>query len=109
MRSSAFAWLLLAASVLAEVLGTIALRHADGFTRLIPALLTAALYALAIWLMALSVRQLDRGLAYAVWAGAGTALIAIIGMFAFGESLHALRLLGIAMILAGVVTLNLSA
>ena len=109
MRSSAFAWLLLAASVLAEVLGTIALRHADGFTRLIPALLTAALYALAIWLMALSVRQLDVGVAYAVWAGAGTALIAIIGMLAFGESAHALRLLGIAMIIAGVVTLNLSA
>lgn len=109
MRSSAFAWLLLAASVLAEVLGTIALRHADGFTRLLPALLTATLYALAIWLMALSVRQLDVGVAYAVWAGAGTALIAIIGMLAFGESAHALRLLGIAMIIAGVVTLNLSA
>ena len=59
--------------------------------------------------MALSVRQLDVGVAYAVWAGAGTALIAIIGMLAFGESAHALRLLGIAMIIAGVVTLNLSA
>jgi len=109
MRSSAFAWLLLAGSVLAEVLGTIALRHADGFTRPIPALSTAALYALAIWLMSLSVRQLDVGLAYAVWAGAGTALIAVIGMLAFGESAHVLRLLGVGMIIAGVVTLNLSA
>lgn len=53
---SVIAWLLLAASVLAEVLGTLALRQADGFTRLVPSLLTATFYSLAIWLMSLSVR-----------------------------------------------------
>ena len=71
-----FSWLLLAASIAAEVVGTLALRHADGFTRALPSAVVAAAYALAIWLMALAVRQLEVGLAYAVWAGAGTALIA---------------------------------
>ncbi|MCX2864135.1 multidrug efflux SMR transporter [Paucibacter sp. PLA-PC-4] len=109
MRSSSTAWWLLAASVLAEVLGTVALRHADGFTRFLPSLACAALYGLAIWLMSLSVRHLDLGLAYAVWAGAGTALTACVGIWLFGESMHAPRLLGIALIVAGVAVLNLSA
>ncbi len=109
MRSHALAWLLLVASILAEVLGTVALRHADGFTRPMPSIVTAALYATAIWLMSLSVRQLDVGLAYAVWAGAGTALTAVIGMALFSEPTHASRLLGISLIVVGVVTLHLGA
>ena len=74
MRSHALAWLLLAASIAAEVVGTIALRYADGFTRLWPSLAVGSLYALAIWLMSLSVQHLEVGLAYAVWAGVGTIL-----------------------------------
>lgn len=106
MGSSFIAWLLLAASVLAEVLGTIALRHADGFTRLVPSLLTTALYGLAIWLMSLSVRRLDMGLAYAVWAGTGTASIACLGMVFFAEPTSAVRFIGIALIVAGTVVLH---
>ncbi|MGN8083998.1 DMT family transporter [Variovorax sp. 22077] len=101
------AWLLLAASIAAEVFGTIALRHADGFTRWWPSLLTCGLYAFAIWLMSLAVRHLDVGLAYAVWAGVGTALTAVVGMLWFGEAVHASRLIGIALIVGGVVILNL--
>lgn len=109
MRSPALAWLLLAASVFAEVLGTVALRHADGFTRPIPSILTAAFYAVAIWLMSLSAWQLDIGLAYAIWAGASTALTAVVGIVLFSEPAYAARLLGIAMIIVGVVVLNLGA
>jgi small multidrug resistance pump len=102
-----FSWLLLAASIAAEVVGTIALRHADGFTRALPSAVTATAYALAIWLMALAVRQLEVGLAYAVWAGAGTALIAVCGVWLFGEAVTLARCLGVAMIVLGVVVLHL--
>ena len=107
MRSHALAWLLLAASIAAEVAGTIALRYADGFTRLWPSLVVGSLYALAIFLMSVSVRHLEVGLAYAVWAGFSTALTALVGMVWFGEAIHAARLMGIAFIVVGVVSLNL--
>ncbi|RYF48051.1 MAG: multidrug efflux SMR transporter [Comamonadaceae bacterium] len=107
MREHTLAWLLLAASIAAEVLGTIALRHADGFTRLWPSLAVGWLYALAIWLMSLSVRHLEVGLAYAVWAGVGIAVTAVVGMLWFGESFHTARLVGLGFVVAGVVCLNL--
>lgn len=106
MNSHLLAWLLLAASIAAEVAGTIALRYADGFTRVLPSLAVACFYALAIWLMSISVRHLEIGLAYAVWAGVGTALTAVVGMLWFGEAVHAARLTGVALIVAGVVCLN---
>lgn len=107
MHSHALAWLLLAASIAAEVAGTIALRYADGFARLLPSLAAGSLYALAIWLMSVSVRHLEVGLAYAVWAGVGTALTALVGIAWFGEAFHATRLIGIVFIVAGVVCLNI--
>jgi len=107
MRSHAFAWLLLAASIAAEVAGTMALRYADGFTWLLPSLGVGSLYTLAIWLMSISVRHLEIGLAYAVWAGVGTALTALVGMLWFGEASHATRLVGITFIVIGVIFLNL--
>ncbi|ARN21716.1 DMT family transporter [Piscinibacter gummiphilus] len=108
MGHQAFAWLLLVASVLAEVIGTVALRYTDGFTRPLPSLLTAACYAGAIWWMAVAVRHLEVGLTYAIWAGCGTALTALVGIVWFGESAGMLRLAGLAMIVGGVVALNLS-
>lgn len=107
MRESSFAWLVLAASVFAEVAGTLALRYADGFTRLVPSAITGLCYLAAIWLMAISVRYLEVGLSYAVWAGSGTALTALLGILWFGESANLLRLLGLGLIIAGVVALNL--
>jgi len=108
MRSHALAWLLLAASIAAEVVGNIALRYSESFTRLLPSVSVCALYALAIWLMSVSIRTLEVGLAYAVWAGIGTALTAVVGMLWFGESFHLTRLLGITFIVLGVVCLNLN-
>ena len=107
MGPQAFSWLLLGASIAAEVAGTIALRHADGFTRLTPSLVVGVCYAAAIWLMSIAVRHLEVGLAYAVWAGSGTALTAVLGILWFGESTTLPRLAGVAMIIIGVVVLNL--
>jgi len=109
MGLQTFSWLLLAASVVAEVIGTIALRYADGFTRLVPSLVVGTCYAAAIWLMSIAVRQLEVGLAYAVWAGSGTALTAALGMLWFGESATLLRIGGMTAIVVGVVMLNLEA
>lgn len=108
MRDATFAWLVLAVSVLAGIAGTMALRHFDGFTRFIPSVITGLCYASAIWLMAISVRDLEVGLAYAVWAGSGTALTALLGIVLFGESASLLRLSGLGLIIFGVVVLNLS-
>ncbi|SEF31763.1 small multidrug resistance pump [Variovorax sp. YR750] len=103
------AWLLLAASVAAEVAGTMALRFAEGFTRLVPSVVTGACYAAAIWLMSLAVRELGVGLSYAVWAGSGTVLIAVLGMIWLGEPVTLPRIAGVAAIVAGVIVLNLEA
>lgn len=109
MSPQVLAWLLLAASVAAEVAGTVALRHAEGFTRLVPSVITGACYAAAIWLMSVSVRELGMGLGYAVWAGSGTALIAVLGMWWFGEPVTLPRVAGLLAIVVGVVMLNIEA
>ncbi len=108
MKSQTLAWLTLCASILAEVLGTLALRYADGLTKLLPSMAVVGCYAAAIWLMSVAVRHLELGVAYAVWAGAGTALTALLGMIWFGEATSMLRFAGLLFILVGVITLNLS-
>lgn len=109
MTAHAFAWMMLAASVLAEVLGTLALRHADGFSRPLPSLAVVLCYGCAIWWMSISVKHLEMGLTYAVWAGCGTALTALLGIAWYGEGASLMRLSGLACIVVGVVALNLSA
>ncbi|RRS04519.1 multidrug efflux SMR transporter [Aquabacterium soli] len=108
MNPSNLAWLALLASVVAEVLGTLALRAADGLTKPWPSIAVVLCYGCAIWLMSVSVRQLEMGLAYAVWAGSGTALTAAIGMLCFQEAFTWSRLLGLTFIVLGVLALNLS-
>ncbi|MDO9032506.1 MAG: multidrug efflux SMR transporter [Hydrogenophaga sp.] len=107
MSVQTYSWLLLVASIAAEVAGTIALRYADGFTRPVPSLVVVASYAAAIWLMSMAVKHLEVGLAYAVWAGSGTALTAALGILWFSESMTLLRIAGVVMIVIGVVVLNL--
>jgi small multidrug resistance pump len=107
MNANLLAWLLIAASVVAEVVGTVALKHSDGFSKLLPSGASAACYALAIWLMAVAMRRLDMGITYAVWAASGTAATAIVGMTFYGEHIGGIKALGLACIVGGVVMLNL--
>lgn len=109
MNSSLSAWLLIAVSVIAEVVGTVALKHSDGFSRLFPSGAAAACYALAIWLMAVAMRHLDMGITYAVWAASGTAATAIVGVMFYGEQLGGIKALGLTCVIGGVVMLNLGA
>jgi len=100
--------LFLAIAIVAEVAGTVALKYADGFTNPGPSALVVAGYGLSFWMLALVLRELPIGLTYAVWAAAGTALIAAIGILAFGEPATTLKLLSLGLIIAGVVALNLA-
>ena len=100
-------WLLLAAAIFAEVIGTTALKATDGFTRPVPTALVMASYGLAFYLLAQTLRNIPVGIAYAVWSGLGTALIVIVGWWLYGQRLDAAALAGIALIVAGVLVMNL--
>lgn len=99
-------WLLLGAAIIAEVVGTLSLRASAGFTKLGPSLLVAAGYAAAFYLLSLTLDTIPIGIAYAVWASLGVALVAIASWILFGQKLDPAGILGIALIVAGVIVLN---
>jgi small multidrug resistance pump len=100
--------LILTAAILTEVTATVALKYTDGFTRLLPSVVVVAGYGLSFWFLALALRHFELSLTYAVWAGAGTALIAVIGVVALGESLTVLKALSLGLVILGVVGLNVA-
>lgn len=93
-------------AILAEVIGTTALKASNGFTRLGPVLLVVAGYGLAFFLMSLTLRSLSVGFVYAVWSGVGIVLVTAAGAVLFGEKVDLPGALGMALIVAGVVVLN---
>jgi len=99
-------WLFLGGAILAEVIATSALKASEGFSRLGPSALVVAGYGIAFYLLSLTLRTIPVGIAYAVWSGVGIVLISAIGWFRFGQSLDMPALIGIALIVAGVVVLN---
>ncbi|MFJ4563300.1 DMT family transporter [Streptomyces caelestis] len=100
-------YLLLAAAIAAEVGATTAMKYSDGFSRLAPSLLTLLGYLVSFALLAQTLKTVSVGTAYAIWAGAGTAAIATIGIAFLGEGMTAAKAAGIALIIVGVVVLNL--
>ncbi|OAH16097.1 DMT family transporter [Streptomyces jeddahensis] len=98
---------LLAGAIAAEVAGTTAMKYSEGFSRPWPSLATVAGYLVAFALLAQTLRTMEVGTAYAIWAGVGTAVIAAIGMVFLGEAMTAAKVAGIALVIAGVVLLNL--
>lgn len=103
------ALLLLAVAIVCEVGGTSALRASDGFTRLWPSVAVVVGYGLSFVALALALKQgLGLGPAYAIWSGLGTALITVVGLVIFGDRITAAGYAGIALIIVGVVVINLS-
>lgn len=100
-------WLLLAAAICFEVVATSALKASAGFSKLWPSLLAAGGYALAFYFLALTLRTIPVGVAYAIWAGAGVALITLIGWLVFNQTLDLAAVIGILFIVVGVLILNL--
>lgn len=102
------AFLLLGAAIVIEVGATALLPKADGFTHPGWAAVVLAGYGLSIWMLTVVVKQMPVSVAYAVWAGAGTALVAVIGLLFLGEHLNWVKAASLALIVAGVVGLNLT-
>lgn len=99
-------WVYLGTAILAEVIATSALKASDGFSRFWPAAITVAGYAVAFYFLALTLRTLPVGIAYATWSGVGIMLISLVGVFFFKQPLDAPALIGMALIIAGVVIMN---
>jgi len=89
-----------------EVTGTAALQASQQFTRLWPTLLMACCYAGSLFLLSVTLKAMPVGIAYAIWSGVGIVLIALIGYAVFGQSLDLPAVLGLALIVAGVVVVN---
>ncbi len=100
------AWLYLGIAIVAEAVATSALKAAEGFTRLAPSITVVAGYATAFFFLSLTLRSIPVGIAYAVWSGVGIFLVSVIAWAVYGQSLDAPAMLGLALIVAGVVVLN---
>ncbi|MFH8785696.1 DMT family transporter [Streptomyces roseoverticillatus] len=97
----------LAGAILAEILATTAMKLSEGFSKLWPSVGTVAGYLVAFVLLAQTLKTMNVGTAYAIWSGAGTAVVAAIGMLFLGEAVTAARIGGVLLVIAGVVVLNL--
>lgn len=102
------AWGILAIAIVAEIIATTALAKSDGFTRLVPTIVTVVGYIATFALFAQALKTIPVGVAYAVWAGAGTAAIAAIGIVFLGEPNSWVKIAGLAFVIVGVIALNLS-
>lgn len=100
-------WLYLAVAIVTEVIGTSALKYSDGFSRLLPSVVVVVSYGISFFLLSLTLRSLPVGIVYAVWSGVGIVLLALIGTFFFKQSLDWPAIVGIGLILAGVLVINL--
>ena len=101
-------WLWMAGAIAFEICGTTALKVSDGLTKLAPSALVLLFYAGSFAMLALALKRVELGTAYAVWSGVGTAVIAAIGILVFRESASLLKLVSLALVVAGVVGLNLA-
>jgi small multidrug resistance pump len=102
-------WLFLLLAIVLEVLGTTTLKLSDGMSRWTFVVATAVFYLASIVFLGLTLKRLEVSITYAIWAGLGTALISIIGFTYFSEPVSALKVGSIALIILGVVGLNLGA
>lgn len=100
------AWVILAISIILEVAGTTALKVSDGFSRLTPSVLVLVFYGISFYAFAHAVKKIDLSTAYAVWAGSGTALVAIVGFIWFQDTITTLKIVCLCLIVAGVAGLN---
>jgi small multidrug resistance pump len=101
------AWLFLAIGIVFEVLGTVMMKFADGFTKLWPSVFVFLFYGLSLVSLVFVLKKLEVSIAYAIWASCGTALIAVIGILWFKEPVSVIKIVSIALIIAGIVGLEM--
>ena len=101
-------WFYLAMAIVLEVMGTTCMKLSEGFTRLIPSVLVFLLYGVSFAFMILALKKMELGVVYAIWAGLGTAMIALIGIVWFQESVSLMKIVSILFIVLGGVGLHRS-
>ncbi len=101
-------WIYLSLAIVFEVTGTTCMKLSDGFSRLVPSVLMGICYIVSFSLLTFALKRVDVSVAYAIWSGVGTALIATIGVLWFREPITLLKIYGLLAIIGGVVALNLS-
>jgi small multidrug resistance pump len=101
-------WVYLILAIVFEVAGTTCMKLSAGFSRLLPAILMGVFYAVCFGFLTFALKKVDVSVAYAIWSGVGTALIAAIGVLWFREPLTLMKACGLLAIIGGVVALNLS-
>ena len=106
-QTTSTAWLLLSFAVICEIAGAIGLRFAQGFTLLVPTVLSLFAFAVALYLVSHVMKELPVSIAYPIWAGGGTAGVALVGIIALGEALTPMKAVGIALVMLGVVLVNI--
>ena len=99
--------LALLAAIVSEVIGTSALQASQQFTRLVPSVLVFVGYGVSFYFLALALKVIPVGIAYAIWSGLGIVLISLVGLAVFGQKLDLPAVLGIGLILAGVMVIQL--
>ncbi|MFD2206073.1 DMT family transporter [Kiloniella antarctica] len=100
-------YMLLGVAIISEVVATLSLKASDGFTKPIPSIVVVVGYIFAVYLLSIITRQLSIGVTYAVWSGAGVVLTAGLGIVIYGEKMDLAGVIGIALIISGVLVLNL--
>ncbi|SOE18462.1 small multidrug resistance pump [Hoeflea halophila] len=100
-------WLFLGMAIFGEVIATTALKASEGFTRWDYGSISIIGYAISLYLLAIVLKTVPVGIAYAIWSGAGVALVTLFGIVLFGQKLDLYAYIGIALIVAGVLVLNM--
>ncbi len=101
------AWIYLSIAIIAEVIATAALKSSEGFTKLSPSVLVLAGYGIAFYLLSKIVQVLPLAITYAIWSGAGIALVGIVGWAWLGQKLDLAAICGIGLIITGVFVINI--
>ncbi|WP_423067150.1 SMR family transporter [Devosia sp. CN2-171] len=101
------AYLYLGVAILAEVIATTALRASDGFTQLWPSIISIVGYVVAFYFLSLTLRTMPVGIAYAIWSGVGIVLISLAGWLIYKQLLDLPAIIGMGLIMAGVIVINL--
>lgn len=100
-------YLILALAIVAETIGTTALKASEQFTRIGPSLIVVLAYSVSFYLLSITLKTIPVGVVYALWSGLGIVSIAIIGWFVFGQTLDFAALAGMAMIVGGIAVIHL--
>lgn len=107
MNPMLMAYILLALAIVSEVTGSTFLVKSEGFTQLVPSILVVIFYVISFYLLSQVIKTIPLGVAYAIWGGVGIVLTALIGFLMFRQSLDLAALIGIALIIGGVVVMNI--